>query len=202
MRISVIGSGNVGGALSRRLIDAGHEVIVGVRDPLDPKHEALPVATAEDAARFGDVVFLAVPWKSTEQICESLAEILQGKVMVDCTNPIAADFSGLELGHRDSGGEQVGRWLPGSKVVKAFNTIGFGIMENPDFHGTPAMLTIAGDDAGAKSIVSQLATDIGFAPIDVGPLARSVQTEALAWLWISLSIRDGRNFAFTRVQRP
>jgi len=81
------------------------------------------------AAAFGEVILLATPWSGTEQALRSAGN-LSGKIVLDATNPLKADLSGLALGHTTSGGEQVAAWAAGAKVVKIFNTTGFGNMEN------------------------------------------------------------------------
>jgi predicted dinucleotide-binding enzyme len=202
VKIGIIGGGNVGGTLYQRFKQAGHDVRVGVPDASAVKYESIDALSPEQAAQHGEVVFFAIPWSAMESAVTQLEKDLVGKIVVDSTNPIAPDFSGLLLGHTTSAGQTVAAWLPKSKVVKAFNTLGFNIIANPDFGETGATLVIAGDDQDAKSIVSGLATDIGFSPVEVGPIARAAQTEALAWLWIQTSIRIGREFNFNLITRP
>ena len=201
MKIAIIGGGNVGGTLARRFASAGHELKVGVPDPGSDKYSGLIAVSPAEAAAHGELVFLATPWGVTEDTVRSLAGVFADKVVVDCTNPIAANFSGLVTARGDSGAQRVAALAPGAKVVKAFNTIGFNIMADPDFNGTPATLLMASDDSGAKLTVASLAKEIGFEPLDAGPLERAAELEAVAWLWITLSIRDGRDFTFVRVVR-
>ena len=144
---------------------------------------------------------MATPWSVAESLVTTLQEELAGKILVDATNPIAPDFSGLLFGHKDSGGQVVARLAPGAKVVKGFNTVGFNIMADPSINGEPATLLLAGDDLQAKETVAILAKRIGFAPVDIGPISNASLVEASAWLWISLSQKIGRDFAFILTKR-
>ena len=203
MRIAIIGAGNVGRALGRRWVEVAHQVRYGVRNPGDPKHAGLSgLTTISEAAAFAEVVLLATPWAGARDAVLACGD-LSGKVLVDATNPIASDFSGLLLGHTTSAGEQVAAWAGNSRVVKAFNTIGSNIMENPDFGGVPATLLYAGDDPSAKEIVAKLARDLGFTPEDAGPLQQARLLEAQAWLWITLALKYGygRDIAFRLMRR-
>lgn len=197
MNIGIIGGGNVGGTLCTQFQGAGHEVKVGVPDTGEAKYAALPATTPEEAASFGEVVFFATPWSATESAASTLKPQLGGKAVVDCTNPINADFSGLLYGHNDSAGQHIARLLPNSHVVKAFNTIGFNIMASP----AGATLLVAGDDAAAKTTVMQLGREIGFDPVDVGGISMAAYTEAFAWVWITLAVKNGRDFSFNIVKR-
>lgn len=197
MKIGIIGGGMVGGTLARRFIDAGHDVKVGVPNPTDEKYKDLPAVSPQQAGTHGEIVFLATPWSATEAAVTAVKNELNGKVVVDCTNAIKPDFAGLIFGVQDSAGQHVSGWLPGSKVVKAFNTIGFNIVADPQ----EATLLIAGDDDTAKGTVIELAMEIGFDPVDVGPLSLAAYTEAQAWLWITLAMKQGRDFTFNIVRR-
>src|SRR5438105_118638 len=132
MQIGILGAGNVGGTLGRGWASKGHEVFFGVPNPQDAKTQDLirgigPKAragTVAAAAGFAEVVVLATPWQVTQDAIKQ-AGTLAGKVVVDCTNPLKADFSGLALGFTTSGAEQVAGWAKGAKVYKAFNQTGF-----------------------------------------------------------------------------
>jgi predicted dinucleotide-binding enzyme len=208
MRIAIIGAGSVGGALGRGWARAGHEVTFGVRDPSDPKvtklleetgAKAAPVA---EAAGSGEVVVLATPWEGTENAIRNAGD-LSGKIVFDCTNPLAPQLSGLTHGHETSGGEQVAAWARGARVVKVFNTIGANNMTNPDFGGLAATMFYCGGDAEAKAAAARLAADLGFDPVDAGALDQARLLEPLALLWIRLAYVQGmgREIGFKLMRR-
>lgn len=198
MKIGVIGAGNVGGALGKLWARQGHEIVFGVRDPQDAKLQELlkstsgkaRAATVKDAASFGELVVLATPWEATEAAIQS-AGSLAGKTVIDCTNPLAPDLSGLVIGTNNSAGEEVARWATGAKVVKAFNTIGAVNFDNPRFGSESASMFICGDDASAKSTVAKLAAEMGFDVVDAGPLTAARSLEPIALLWIHLAFKQG-----------
>ena len=198
MKIGIIGSGNVGGALGTLWAAKGHDVVFGVRDTSDPKLQELlkstkgkaRAASVNDAASSAEIVVFATPWPATHDAINS-AGSLAGKIVVDCTNPLLPDLSGLVLGTNNSAGEEVGRWAKGAKVVKAFNTIGAGNFGSPRFGSENASMFICGDDASAKAAVSKLAAELGFDVVDAGPLTAARLLEPLAMLWIHLAYKQG-----------
>lgn len=212
MNIGIIGSGNVGGALGRGWAKAGHKVAFSSRNPESAEMKqqvelAGPNARATspaEAASSSEVIVVATPWPATESALKALGS-LSGKVLLDCTNPVNVGPSGISMEPGLSAGERVAQWAPGAKVVKIFNTIGFKVMENPVFDGKKAALPYCGDDDAAKAVARQLATDLGFDPIDAGPLTQAHLLEAFATLWISLAFRKelglGFEFAFQLVRR-
>ncbi|HTA70873.1 MAG TPA: hypothetical protein VK776_21460, partial [Bryobacteraceae bacterium] len=125
------------------------------------------------------------------------------KVLIDAVNPLLPDLSGLVLGTTTSAAEQVASWARGAKVVKAFNTVGSNIMENPVFGQDKPVLFFCGDDASAKGKVKQLADEVGFEGVDAGPLTQARLLEPLALLWISLAFKAGlgREIAFKLLRR-
>jgi predicted dinucleotide-binding enzyme len=209
MKIAIIGAGNVGGTLGRAWAKKGHDIFFGVRSPqnekiqrlvqsLDPKARAGAIA---EAAAFGEVVVLATPWQATEAAVREAGD-LSGKVVIDCTNPLKPDVSGLEVGFNSSGAEQVARWAKGAKVFKAFNTTGSPMMADPVINGLRTVMFICGDDEGAKPAVLQLASDVGFDTIDAGKLAQARLLEPCAMLWISLAFGGmGPEFGFALLRR-
>jgi predicted dinucleotide-binding enzyme len=213
MKIGILGAGNVGGTLGRGWAKVGHEVQFGVRDAADPKVGQLLSGIAEaggqatagtvaEAAAASEVVALTVPWEAAEEAIRAAGD-LHGKVVFDCTNPLAPNLSGLVLGHDTSAGEQVAGWATGAQVVKIFNTTGANNMADPHFPEGPATMFYCGGDAPAKAVAAQLAKDLGFEPVDAGPLTQARLLEPLALLWISLAYRQGlgREFAFRLVHR-
>ncbi len=210
MKIGIIGAGNVGSALARGWIAKGHEVKFGVPDPASNKIGALLVelgtqATAgsvAEAAGFGTVVALAVPWQAAQDAVQNMGN-LSGKILLDCTNPIKADFSGLEIGHTTSAGEIVAQWAAGANVVKIFNTTGANVMADSHFDGQLPVMFYCGDNAESKKVGAQLASELGFDPVDAGPLTQAAQLEAAAWLWITMALKygAGTNMAFALLKR-
>jgi 8-hydroxy-5-deazaflavin:NADPH oxidoreductase len=210
MKVGVIGSGNVGGALGTGWAKKGHSVVFGVRDKADEKLKSLlkeagpnaRVASVQEAAAFGEVIVFATPWPATQDAIRSAGN-LKGKIVFDCTNPLRPDLSGLQIGHTTSAAEQVANWASGANVVKVFNTTGANNMENSRYpEGAPVMF-YCGDDAGAKKAAAQLASDLGFESIDAGGLTSARLLEPLAMLWIHLAYAQGlgRDFAFRIVRR-
>ncbi|MGC4115496.1 MAG: NADPH-dependent F420 reductase [Myxococcales bacterium] len=177
MRIGIIGSGHIGGTAAQLFSKAGHEVALshaGSPDSLreqvaslGPKAKAM---TPEQAADFGSVVVLAVPWRDRDQLPK---EQLRGKIVVDATNPYTPDFKLYDLGDSTSS-EEVAKALPGARIVKAFNTLYADDLASRgqlrrSVGGRTALL-VAGNDAHAKKVVSTLIRDIGFCPVDTGTL--------------------------------
>jgi predicted dinucleotide-binding enzyme len=195
MKIGVIGARNVGGTLGRGWSNAGHEVRYGSRKP-EP-------GNIKETAAWAEVVVVATPWEAVPDAIKACGN-LGGKVVVDCTNPLLPELAGLALGTTDSAGERAAALAKGARVVKAFNTVGYGIMANPEFSGGQrATMLYCGDDAAAKTTVRQLAADLGFDPVDAGPLRQARVLEPFAMLWISLAVHYGLgpNFAFHLMRR-
>lgn len=207
MEIGILGAGNVGRALGLRWAALGHAIRFGVRAPGDDRHTTLArrnvtVGTLEDAARGARVVVLATPHPETPSILAA-ARIAPGTIVIDATNPLKPDLSGLALDGEPSAGERVQRLLPHTRVVKAFNTIGFNVMEDPGFGDRRAVMYLAGDDAEAKACVLELAEELGFEALDLGDLAQSRLLEPLAMVWIrsAYALGLGREIAFGLLRR-
>lgn len=202
MRIGIIGSGHIGGTLATLLTRAGHDVALSnSRGPdslsavvaeLGPRARA---GTPDDAARFADVVILATPWHKPEAL--PTASLLAGKVVVDAMNHYKPDYSLYDLGDSTSS-EETQKRLPGARLVKAFNTIWFKhLAENGRTDVPPDdrhAIFIAGDDAAAKAVVAQLIEDIGFGPVDNGPLHEGGkrQQPGMAIYNAPMTAREGR----------
>jgi hypothetical protein len=209
MNIAIIGTGSVGAALGRGWAQAGHAVTFGSRHPRSNDVEALVGSigdracstTPDEAAAAAEIVALAVPWSAAESAVEGLGD-LGGKILIDCTNPLAAGLTSAVDGDT-SGAEKIARWAPSARVVKAFNTTGANNMADPDYAGTPLTMFICGDDAEAKSTVAELAEALGFEAVDAGPLERARLLEPMARLWIHLAMTDGlgREIGFKLLRR-
>ncbi len=196
MRIAIIGAGRVGTALGRRWAAAGHDVVYGVRDPHDPRWVDLgPTARPPQAVDGADLVLIALPWAAVDQVLPALD--VHDAVVLDATNPRQA----LRTGR--SGAEHVAELLGSPRVVKAFNTTGSANMENPAYPGGIPMMALAGDDARAKATAAKLAAELGFDPVDAGPLTAAGDLEHLAELWIRLAYQlgHGPDIAFALLRR-
>jgi NADPH-dependent F420 reductase len=209
MRIAVLGTGDVGGALGKGWAQKGHTVIFGSRNPHDEKvHELLAeagsnsrAAGSAEAAAEGEVTVLATPWDVAKDVVIAIGN-WKGRILIDCTNPITPQLQ-LAVGKTTSAAEKVASWARGARVVKAFNTTGWNNMANPVYPGGPISMFIAGDDADAKAVASRLAEDLGFEPIDAGGLKVARFLEPLALLWINLAVVQnlGRDIAFKLLRR-
>ena len=181
MKIGIIGKGNVGSAIGSGLSRAGHEVKHGHRDPKE---------SVEGAAKWGDVVFLAVPFDSVSAAAAEMASFVDNKVVVDVTNAIGANFS-LAVGCSTSGAEELQKNLPKARVVKAFNTV-FAANQSTGRLGEEQLtLFVAGDDFEAKKMVMALGEDIGFNSVDAGPLRNARFLEPMGMLMINLGLALG-----------
>ena len=205
MKIAIIGAGNVGQALAGGWRKAGHDIVFGVRNPAARKAELAAlgdVADIRDAATRAETIVIAVPWTVIDEITAAIAGAAVGKTVIDVTNPIAPPYTDLAVAGSDSGAEQVARRLKQSRVVKAFNTVGAEVMAAARYPDGPAALPVAGDDPRAKATAVALARDLGFEPIDAGPLAMARYLEPFAMLWIKLALVQGlgRRFAFRLLQ--
>jgi predicted dinucleotide-binding enzyme len=210
LKLAILGTGGVGAALGTRWSAAGHAVVYGSRTPQSEKVRLLvsksgPQASAalpRDAIAGADAILFAVPWPAARETLAQLGDV-SGRTLIDCTNPLLSDMSGIELGHVISAGEQIAMWAPGANVVKAFNTASVKVMLNPQFGEHRATMFYGGDDAAAKLTVRQLIEDVGFDPVDAGSLTSSRYLEPLAMLYIHLAFRQGlgSNTAFKIMRR-
>ena len=206
MEIAIIGAGDVGGTLGRLWDRKGHQIMFGVRN-LQSHNElvnsGVKVGTIGEAASFADVMVLAIPWMAVEETIKSAGD-LSGKILIDPTNPIKADLTGLIIESSTSAAEEIAKWAKDSKVVKAFNSIGAKTLDNLQFGLVRADAFICGDDFKSKTVVKKLATEIGFDTVDAGPLINARVLEYLALLWIHLAYSQqmGPNIAFKLLTRP
>jgi NADPH-dependent F420 reductase len=210
MKVAILGTGAVGSALGQRLAAKGHDVVFGSRAPQSGRVQELltrcgasaRAGSPREAVTDAEVVVLALPWQAVPAVLAGVGP-LDGRVLIDCTNPLRADLSGIEIGHVSSAAEQIAEWAPQAKVVKAFNTASVKAMLDPVFGGSKATMFYCGDDSQAKEIVGQLIADVGFEPVDAGPLSVSRYLEPLAMLYIHLAIRQGwgSNCAFKIMKR-
>lgn len=196
MNIAIIGAGNVGKALTGSALKAGHSVTVSSAsgDSARSAAEATGARAAESnraAVEGADLVVLAVPYTAMDDVLGSIGDAIDGKVVVDATNPIKADYSGLATSDR-SGAEEIQAKVPNARVVKAFNAVLAARQTDPKVAGGLRVDGyVAADDEAAKAIVLGLVEAIGLNPVDAGELAKARELEALAWLNISLQMRHG-----------
>jgi NADPH-dependent F420 reductase len=197
MKIGIIGTGNMGSGLGKQWAAKGHQVLFGSRDPQKAQALADSVGanassgTYAEATQFGEVVLLAVPWRGVE---DSLARAgsFTDKILIDCTNPMTPDYMSLLVGHTSSGAEEIARLAAGARVVKAFNHIYAQIIHSsPQFGAQNATVFYCGDDPAAKSTVAELIREIGFEPVDSGPLQNARYLEPLAEHMVRLAYALG-----------
>ena len=208
MKIGIIGTGNMGKELGKIWAEKNHQIMFGSRDPVNARKLANSFeknvlgGTYADAAQYGEVVVLAVPWSAAQESIQVVGD-LNKKIVIDCTNAVAPQLGGLLLGHTTSAAEKIAEWAKSAKVVKAFNSLGAENLTKLQFGSQNASTFICGDDLEAKSIVSKLGEDIGFDVIDAGPLKNARLIEPLAMLWIDLAYNQGMgtDIAFKLLRR-
>ena len=177
MRIGIIGSGKIGGTCAKLFTDAGHEVLLSHSGPPETLREQVKklgpharAGTVDEAASFGDVVLLAIPWGERAALP---AARLRGKIAIDAMNPYAPDHSVYDLGDSTSS-EEVAKAIPGARPVKAFNTLFAKDLASRGRKDLPlperTVLFMSGDDEDAKRVVAEVIRDIGFAAVDMGLL--------------------------------
>ncbi|MFT4510243.1 NADPH-dependent F420 reductase [Caballeronia sp. 15711] len=194
MKIGLLGGGNFGNQLAEILTSAGHDVQVGLRDQRRaPAAATYRLGALAEAADHGEVVVIAVPYSSCEEVLTPLLPQLHGKIVVDATNPLNDDWSPRWLGQQNSAAEEVARLLAGTRLVKAFNTIFADAMKVAPPAGESRALTafIAGNDEQANQVVAQLARDTGFSPVVTGALTNARYLEAMANLNIQIAVVHG-----------
>lgn len=200
MKILIIGSGNMGRGIATRAIAGKHSVSVYDEDGAKAQALATELKTAvagdiRDAIADSDIVVLATPYEGTVAVVKQLAKALDGKLVIDISNPLNDTYSDLVTPTGSSAAEQIRGLLPsGTKLVKAFNTTFAGTLIAGDVAGQSLDVFIAGDDEAAKATVAEFVTSGGLTAIDVGALERARQLEAMALLGITLQFRLNTGF--------
>lgn len=195
MRVAMIGSGSVGKALGRRLVQAGHAVTFTAAHAENASAAAAELgaesaSTNAEAARDAEVVILAMPFSAGKVVAREIGPEVAGKVIIDVTN--SARSAVLELApDAESAAEAIAGWLPDAHVVKAFNSAFAGRMADPVEDGRPLDGFVAGDDEAAKAAAMAIVSDVGFTPVDCGPLANAAALEGMAMLNIWLNANHG-----------
>jgi hypothetical protein len=187
--IGIIGSGGMAAAIGGLAAKAGHTVEVVSRDPAKARALADKLAAGATtgtygAAPTGDIIILAVPYGSAAAVVTDFGDALDGKVIIDITNPVTPDMSGLVTPHGSSGAQEIAKGAPaGAHVVKAFNTIFGHVLAK----GGRLDAFIAADDPEAKARVSTFIESLGLRPLDVGGLHMAATLEALGLMMIGLA---------------
>lgn len=191
MKIGILGSGLMGGKLGTLFARAGHEVVFSYARS-DTKLKRLAreagklarAGTPADATRDAEAVLLAVHWLRIDDVLKQASD-LSGKIVITCSLPMNADDTGLVIGHASSGAEELARTVRRAKVVSAFGTIPsevlFGVFDARRKATRPSM-AYCGDDEGAKHVAATLISDVGFEPVDAGPLRIARYLEPFALL--------------------
>ena len=209
MDIAIIGTGNVGRALATSLTRAGHHVTLAARDVAKTQLVADELGTdvaanASAAVAATDATILAVPFSAAAEVAQEIEAAATGKVVIDVTNPLNADYSGLATDPGTSAAEELAAELPEAHVVKAFNTLFASVQADPTRHGVTVDGLYATDDADAGETVAEVIESIGLRPVNAGGLARARELESLAFLNIQLQLRNGGSWdtAVTLVAPP
>jgi predicted dinucleotide-binding enzyme len=176
MKIGIIGKGNVGSALAAGLKGKGHEIKFGHTGTQEPVGEA---------AKWGEVIILAVPHRAAADAAKAVGSAADGKTLIDVSNALTEKME-WAMGFSTSAAEEIQKMLPKAHVVKAFNTIFAQNQSTGKVGGQDLTLFVAGDDAKAKQTVMQLGRDIGFDPVDAGPLKSARYLEPMGMLMINL----------------
>ena len=208
MRIGILGSGLMGGRLGTIFARAGHEVVFSYSHS-KAKLERLAreagsgarAGTPADAAKDADALLLAVHWSRVDDVLKKASD-LAGKVIISCSLPMNADDTGLVVAHKSSGAEKLAKKIPKARVVSAFSTVPsevlFSVFERAGSgrreagNGKRPSLVYCGENARAKKVAAQLISDVGFEPVDAGPLRIARYTEPFALLVAQLAYEGDR----------
>ena len=196
MRVGILGSGLMGGKLGTIFARAGHEVVFSYARRKEKLEKLAREAgrnaragTPREAAQDADAVLLAVHWSRIDDVLNQAGD-LSGKVILSCSLPMNEDDTGLVVAHTSSGAEELAKKVPEARVVSAFNTLPsevlFSVFEARDDPARPSVV-YCGDDTNAKSVAARLIRDVGFEPLDVGPLRIARYTEPFALLVAQLA---------------
>jgi 8-hydroxy-5-deazaflavin:NADPH oxidoreductase len=201
MKVSILGYGNMGTSLAQALARAGHQVTLTGRSlekaaaaAEKTGSRALPVS---EAAKDAEIIIATTHYGTQVTALKSLGN-LAGKVVIDISNPLKPDMSGLQIGHSTSAGEEVAKQVPEATVIKAFNTVFAQVLqEGPQFKNGKAQVFYAGDDEAAKTKVKGLIESLGFEATDAGPLANSRYLEPMGMLniWLGYMAKRGTGIA-------
>jgi predicted dinucleotide-binding enzyme len=197
MKVLVIGAGSMGSGFVKQFTRAGHQVSVTARDAakaaaVAASHPGASAVTANGAAKDADVIVVATGYGDAIDALRSVGDVA-GKVVIDITNPLTADYMGLTIGHSTSAAEEIAKAVPGAELVKAFNTVFASVLaDGADFgNDRKVSVFVASDSARAKEVATKLALSAGFDVIDAGGLKNARYLEPLAGLNIYLGYGAG-----------
>ena len=201
MRIGILGSGLMGGKLGTIFARAGHEVVFSYSHRMEKLNKLARDArgkaragTPAEAARDADALFLAVHWSRVDDVLKQAGDV-SGKVIISCSLPMNADDTGLVIGHTSSGAEELAKKVPTARVVSAFGTVPsevlFDVFERRR-NATKPSLVYCGDESKSKKIAAALIRDVGFDPVDAGPLRVARHTEPFTLLIAQLAYEGKR----------
>ena len=200
--ISIIGTGNMARGIATRAVAGGNDVQILSRDSARAASLADEVGKASSGELgepiTGDIVILALYYDVAKSVIEQYGNTLDGKVVVDISNPVdTATFAGLVVPADSSAAQEIAALVPSAAVVKAFNTTFAGTLVAGEVEGQPLDVLIAGDDDAAKRAVSEFVESAGLRPLDVGDLSKARWLEGIGFLHIGLQLSRGTNFATT-----
>ena len=196
MQIGILGDNSLGFALTKIWASKGHQIkIIEAREGKQWKSLAesggsFRVGRAREVVSFGEAILLNIPWQGAINLLEAAGN-LQGKILIDCTNPIKTNYSGLEIGHTTSAAEKIAGNFPEAQVVKAYSTLPPGYLERKPKH-MPHFLFHCGNEPLAKKIVARLIADSGFIPLDIGSLEMARYVEPMSMIYAGL-VQSGFN---------
>ncbi len=201
--IAIIGTGRVAEALGPEFAAQGHRIVYGSRDPSRDAVADLVERTGSDASAVqsaeavegADIIVLAVPGLMVDEITRSLGD-LSGKIVIDPTNPLVFESGRITHGVETSNAEIIQNAAPGARVVKAFNTLSWRTMIEPDESGGPVTIPLVGNDNDAKETVARLIEGMGLEAIDLGPVDQARWVEGMLMLWINYRRGGGKSFDY------
>lgn len=201
--IAIIGTGDVARALGPEFAAQGHTIIYGSRNPdsdkvrnlLQQSGDGATAMLPKDSVADAEIVVLAVPGTVVADVVNGLGQ-LDGRIIIDPTNPMREVGDELEHAVATSNGEIIQKLAPGAHVVKAFNTLNWRTMVDPDTSGGPVTIPLAGNDQAAKKTVEKLVLGMGLEAVDVGGIENAHWVEGMLILWINNRIGARDNFDY------
>ena len=197
MKIGIIGAGNMGSAFAKRLAGAGHEVTITAQDPSHAEAAAsgaggnVRAVSLEQIASASELLIVATPYEASAEALRGAGDV-DGKTVIDISNPLTPDYSGLTVGYSSSAAEEIQKAVPSAWIVKAFNTVFAQVLAAQGRGDRKVQVLYAGDDDSAKQAVRALIESAGFEAVDAGPLSNARYLEPLGMLNIFLGYMAGQ----------